>query len=382
MGANLLSTLLLVRSLEAGGTERQLVALARGLHRRGHKVTVAVFYNRGSLLGELQSAGVPVIDLRKRGRWDLLGFLVRTVLAIRRTKPDILYSFLGGANIVAAVSRWFVPPMKVVWSIRSSNMNLACYDWTHSAAYWLECRMSRTADLIISNSHSGLEYAVDHGFPRERICVVPNGIDTNRFKPADRIRRTQRAKWGLTEDEVAVGVLARLDPMKGHKDFLDAAASVSKQNPKTRFFIIGEGPEERALREHAAKQCITDRTTFVGPIDNPEAALPALDICCSPSVTEGFSNSIAEAMACGVPCVVTDVGDSAVIVGETGETTPPSDPAALSRAIVTLAKSLHHGRRQQAVQRIVNLYSVETMVKRTIAALQQGAVPQPAPRLD
>lgn len=372
MGANGISILLLVRSLEAGGAERQLVELARGLHQRGYKVTVAVFYNRGSLLDDLQSVGVPVIDLRKRGRWDMAGFLVRTALAVRRTRPDVLYSFLGGANIVAAAVRRFVPPIKMVWSIRSSNMDLARYDWLHGVAFLLECRLSRTADLIISNSHAGRDFAVDRGFPRDRIHIVPNGIDTERFKPDPKLRHRQRVEWGLTDEQIAVGVLARLDPMKGHKIFLDAAARLTERHPDMRFVVIGAGPEEGGLKQYAAELCLASKMTFTGPIDNPEAALNALDICCSPSVSEGFSNSIAESMACGVPCVVTDVGDSASIVGKTGEVVPPSDPNALGQAILSLTARLHDGLKQEACRRVVNLYSVRGMIDGTIAALHRN----------
>ena len=375
MGANGISIFLLVRSLEAGGAERQLVELARGLHRRGHVVTVAVFYKRGPLLDDLERAGVPVIDLRKRGRWDLVGFMARTVIAIRRARPDIVYSFLGGANIVASVARLFVPPMTMVWSIRSSNMDLARYDWLHKVAYSLECRLSRTADLIISNSHTGRDFAVNHGFPPDRIQIVPNGIDTERFRPEPKLRQRQRIEWALTDQQIAVGVLARLDPMKGHKIFLEAAARLTVIDRDMRFFILGAGPEEDYLRRLAADLRLTDILTFAGPIHHSEMALNGLDICCSSSVFgEGFSNSIAEAMACGVPCVVTEVGDSASIVGDTGEIVAPSDPDALAQAILSLRAKLYDGFKQRASRRINELYSVGSMLDRTIATLLKAGV--------
>ena len=383
MGANGISIFLLVRSLEAGGAERQLVELARGLRRRGHKVTVGVFYKRGPLLDDLDNAGVPVIDLRKRGRWDLAGFLVRTTLAVRRTRPDVLYSFLGGANIVATAVRAFVPRMKVVWSIRASNMDLARYDWLHGVAFWLECRLSRAADLIISNSHAGRAFAVDHGFPRDRIHVVPNGIDTERFRPDPNLRTSQRIKWGLTDNQIAVGVLARLDPMKGHEFFLGAVSRLAELNTDMRFFVVGAGSEEGRLKRLAAEACLASKIIFTGPINNSEAALNALDICCSPSVFgEGFSNSVAEAMACGVPCVVTDVGDSASIVGETGEVVPPSDANALGLAIISLVARLHDGCKQEARRRVVDLYSVGRLIDRTIAALSPSGPAKRASRHD
>jgi len=373
MGSNDISILLLVRSLEAGGAERQLVELARGLQRRGYRVTVATFYKKGPLLDDLEKARVPLIDLRKGGRWDLAGFLVRTALAIRKSRPAVIYSFLGGANIIASLVRWFVPPTKLVWSIRASNMDLRRYDWLHGLAYWVECRLSRTADLIISNSRAGRDFAVEHGFPEDRIHVVPNGVDTDRFKPDADLRQRQRAAWGLSDEQIAVGVLARLDPMKGHGMFLEAAAHIARQRSDMRFFVVGAGSEEDRLQRLAARLDLERTMRFTGPSNTPEAPLNALDICCSPSeFGEGFSNSIAEAMACGVPCAVTDVGDSALIVGGTGEVVPPSDAQALGQAILRLAAKLGDNCRREARDRTIDHFSVRAMVERTVATLQIG----------
>jgi len=373
MASDDISIFLLVRSLEAGGAERQLVELARELHRRGFKVTVATFYKRGPLLCDLEKAGVPLVDLGKGGRWDLAGFLVRTALSIRESRPAIVYSFLGGANIVASAVRWFVPPAKLVWSIRASNMDLGRYDWLHGVAYWVECRLSRTADLIISNSHAGRDFAVKHGFPADRIHIVPNGVDTDRFKPDADLRQRQRAAWGLSDEHIAVGVLARLDPMKGHGVFLKAAAKIVRQRSRLRIFVVGAGPEEDRLKRQAARLGLERTMRFTGPSETPEAALNALDICCSPSeFGEGFSNSIAEAMACGVPCVVTDVGDSARIVGDAGEVVPPSDSRALGEAILRLADRLDDDCKQRARDRAADHFSVGAMVDGTLAVFKLG----------
>ena len=370
MASNDISILLLVRSLEAGGAERQLVELARGLQDRGRKVMVAVFYKKGPLLHDLEKAGVPLIDLKKRGRWDLAGFLVRTARAVRKARPGVIYSFLGGANIIASLVRRIVPQARIVWSIRSSNMDLRRYDWLHGVAYWVECRLSRTADLIISNSHAGRDFAVAHGFPKDRIHIIPNGIDTDRFRPDHDLRQRQRAEWELSDGQIAVGVLARLDPMKGHGTFLEAAAQLARERPDMRFFVIGAGPEQGRLKRHAAKLGLGNKLTFTGPSEAPEAALNALDICCSPSeFGEGFSNSIAEAMACGIPCVVTNVGDSARIVGDTGEVVPASDSDAFGRAILSLAAKLDDGRKRNARDLAVKRFSVGSMVDATLACL-------------
>ena len=362
--------LLLARSLDVGGAERQLVLLAKGLKERGHSVEVAVFYRRvGVLTSELQESGVEVIDLQKKGRWDLLFFMARTIRELRRRGPGIIYSFLGGANMVATAVLPFLPKTRLVWSIRASNMDLSEYDWLHRFSYGVERRLSNSPRLIIANSSAGATFAVQNGFPASKVVVVPNGIDTSRFRPDAQLRRRQRQAFGLGPDHIALGVLARLDPQKGHAIFLRAASIVAEKAPNLRFLCIGQGLELARLRRLSDELGLGDRVTFTGEQDSV-AALSALDLACSCSVWgEGFSNSIAEAMACGLPCIVTDVGDSAAIVGEAGIVVPPGSPAALAQAIEFQIRNLPNHDPARPRQRILDNFSLAAMVERTLDVL-------------
>jgi len=372
-GQSPLSIFLLIRSLNVGGSERQLVHLALGLQRRGHRVTVGVFYGGGLLAAELEQSGVPVVNLAKRGRWDLLGFLVRVRRAIATARPDVVYSYLGSANLIAAAVRSAAREPRLVWSIRSSDVDLSKYGRLERLSYALESRLSSLPDLIISNSHSGREFAAANGFPPDKIAVVPNGIDTDRFRLDPALRDSQRARWDIGDGEIAVGVLARLDPMKGYPTFLRAAAMLADRQPGVRFLCIGAGPEEARLKRLATELGLADRMLFTGLAADPVAALNALDIYCSPSTFgEGFSNSVAEAMACGLSCVVTDVGDSARIVGDTGRVVPRSDPGALAEALTGAIAALGPDRGAKARARIVENFSIDMMVDRTLALLTKA----------
>ncbi|MFL6725440.1 MAG: glycosyltransferase [Sphingomicrobium sp.] len=364
-----LSILLLARSLETGGAERQLVELARGLRTRGHSVTVAAFYKRGPLVAELESASIPLIDLRKRGRWDVIGFFWRARKLLRKMRPDVLYSFLGGANVIAALVARAVPKTRLVWSVRSADVDLSKYDWLHTTIYLVERAISGAPDLIIANSNKGMDYAIAQGFPAFKFAIVPNGIDVARFSADPQIRSVQRASWGVADEQIAIGTLARLDPMKDHVTFLHAAALAARQRSDLRFLCIGDGAEEARLKSLVVELDITDRVTFTGQAD-ASAALNALDIACSSSITEGFPNAIAEAMACGLPCVVTDVGDSAFIVGDNGVVVPRSDPKALAAALLDQASRLVSHDAARARARIVGNFSVDAMIDRTAGLLQ------------
>lgn len=366
--------LFLIRRLGYGGAERQLVALARALRESGHSVAVAVFYPGGPLEEDLHAAGVPVCSLDKSGRWDTLGFIWRLVKLVHHDRPHIVHGYLGVSNILAALVAAVFPRICAAWGVRASNMNLADYDWLARFLYRVERQLAVFADLIIVNSHAGLDYAAANGFPKNKMLVIPNGIDTERFRPDLQARRRVRAEWNIKDGEELVGIVARLDPMKDHATFLKAAALLGSKRKQAVFVCVGDGSSryKEKLVQLGKQLGLTGRLIWAGAHVDMPAVYNALDVAVSSSsYGEGFSNVIGEAMACGVPCVVTDVGDSALIVGPSGEIVPPRDPKALKTAI---AKCLDKPRPDcQAEtcsrQRIVGSFSVKELEVRTEAAL-------------
>lgn len=360
-----LSIFLLARSLEVGGTERQIVALAKGLHDRGHDVRVGLFYVGGSLSGELGSRGIKVVNLGKAARWDVLGFMTKAAKALRRTRPDIVYSFLGGPNVVAALLKPWLANTKLIWSVRNSSRDVSVVNNAAWVSFRLEALLTRSADAIIANSLAGHAFAGRRGFPADRMFVVPNGIDTDRFHADPKLREAQRRDLGLGPDEIAIGVLGRLNSTKDYPTFLHAAQRVAATEPNARFLCVGSGPELDALQRLTRDLGIADKVLFTGELE-AVAALNAFDIACSPSITEGFSNAIAEAMACGLPCVVTDAGDSGAIVGDAGTVVPTSSPDDLAQALERQLSNLsaHDPRKPRA--RIVENFSVHAMVENSL----------------
>jgi len=369
--------LFLARSLDFGGAERQLVTLASALKTEGVEVAVAVFYGGGPLQSELSAARVPICELGKRGRWEVIGFLVRLIRVCRRVKPDILHSYLDVPNILAVLLRPFLPGTKVVWGIRASNMELCRYDWLSRMSFQLQCRLSGLADLIIANSNAGAKHHLQHGFLEKSLRVVFNGIDTDRFRFDSAGRQHFRSAWGAKDTQVLIGLAARLDPMKGHETFLAAARLLADKDPHLRFVCIGGGSDETRQRlvTLSRELGIDDRIVWAGPVAEMPAAYSALDVAVSCSIGEGFSNAIAEAMACGRPCVVTDVGDSALIVDDTGEVAPARDAlafaAAVERLLIRMGEEVELG--YFARRRIERHFSVQTLTENTLATLKAVA---------
>ena len=207
---------------------------------------------------------------------------------------------------------------------------------------------------------------------------IPNGIDTEWFRSDPEARQRIRTEWGLTESEKLIGLVGRLDPMKDHPTFLRAAAMLSQERGDVRFVCVGDGPTDyrRELSALGKELGLTQRLIWAGVREDIPAVYNALDIVTSSSsYGEGFPNVVGEAMACEVPCVATDVGDSAWIVGETGVVVSPKDPEALAAGWKTsLAR---HGSEMalEARLRVEENFSVERLIEQTERAIWSEACP-------
>ena len=366
--------ILLCQSLVVGGTQRQVALLAPALKRRGHDISVAVFYGGGPFAADLAASGIPIYDLKKGGRWNVFRFLLRLRSLVIRERADVIYAFLPVANIVATIVKQLIRPTpRVVYGVRSARMAPADYDWLTRRQYRIEALLSGMADAIIVNSRDGLSDISIRGFYKVPAIVIPNGVDTDRFAPDSTARAQVRNEWGVQENETLVGHVARFDPMKGHHIFFAAAQQLARDR-SWRFVCIGIDddniPQVRALAEQFA---VAHRVIFAGARTDMGACLSALDIVCQASrFGEGFPNAIAEAMACGVPCVATDVGDAKVIVGEQGVIVPPGDGVALVNALVELRRRLDAGEISAAALRcsVVERFSVGNLAVATERVLQ------------
>jgi glycosyltransferase involved in cell wall biosynthesis len=200
--------------------------------------------------------------------------------------------------------------------------------------------------------------------------VIPNGIDCDKFRPDPEARARIRSKWNIAPEVPLVGLVGRIDPMKDHRTFLEAVARTSRTDYVA--VCVGGGADRvfEPLRTLARELDIHDRLHFVGAEGDMPGVYAALDILVSASIGEGFSNVIAEAMACGVPAVVTDVGDSAEIVGSTGIVVPPRSPDALARGMEDLLDRRGPELSARARQRIVTNFTVDLMVDHTRSLLQ------------
>jgi glycosyltransferase involved in cell wall biosynthesis len=365
---------LLIRALTVGGAERQLVALANGLVARGHRVSLLVFYANGGLASELDPR-VELVDLRKRRRGDLTGFVTRFVRTLGRLRPDALYSWMQVPNVMSGLATWLPRAPTVIWGIRGTAIDPGSYDLARNLVDIGERKLSGRPAVIIGNAEATRRELIAHGVPASRIRVIANGIDTTRFQPDAAARSRVRHELAVDDDTTLIGAIGRYDPMKDHVTLLKAAAGFMPTHPTARLLVVGDGPDDyrHQLQKAARTLGLGDRVIWSGPRFDMAAVYNALDLCTlSSRFGEGFPNVLGEAMACGIPCVATDVGDVMQVVGDTGAIVPVSDPAALAQgwsALLSDATKARHQAGAQARAHIVANFALARMITETEAAL-------------
>ena len=369
---------------------RQLGLQGAELRRRGHSVSVVGLHELETEWREWwpESLGPPQSLLarphrnRARELVALTGAVWRLRRRVRRERVDVLYAYHG--NLARFVG-WLATRRTgttVVWGLRGAGRSYTLRRGPSVALPFYACRaVSRAVPLLIANSDAALARRVASGFRCRRVVTIPNGFDTETFRPDADARARVRREWGIG-DEPTVGLVGRLQPQhKRHDVFLHAAASVARTRADVRWVVVGDGARaHRAEMERLATELgLADSIVWAGFRGDMPAVYNAFDVLCSASAREGFPNVVGEAMACGVPCVVTDVGASAQIVGDAGIAVPRDDAVELARALATMLDRLPEVRRDAVRALIVDRFSLARCAEATEAALAAAAGSFPPP---
>ncbi len=318
-----------ITDLDRGGAESMLTALLLAGRRDGAatadpEVAVVSLMAGGVHRARLEAAGIPVADLGLRRGQRSATALLRLSALMQRWRPDVVQSWMYHADLAAAWALWLSGRRgrtRLYWGVRCSNMDPSAYGAGFRRTLRLAARFSRMPDAVVVNSEAGRAAHLALGYRPRRTVVIPNGIDLARFRPDGAARAAVRRELGIAGSAPVLISVARVDPMKDHGTLL---AALDRLDGVTAL-AVGAGteglPDRPGLRRLGAR-------------DDVPALLAAADVVVSHSAFgEGFSNALAEGMACGLPAVATDVGDAARIVGEAGRIVPPGDPAALAAAV-------------------------------------------------
>lgn len=355
--------------LGTGGAEMMLWKLLSGMDRSLFEPVVVVLGKLGPVAEKIEALGVPVycLGMSRTAPWKAFSRLVKL---LRDLRPAVLQGWMYHGNLSAQMAAPFVPgPKTVLWSVRHSLHSLK-HEKKATAAIILLCsRLSGLPAAIVYNSATSSRTHEALGYRSDRSVVIPNGFDTSVFAPSAEARRKMRVELGVNEDCLLVGLIGRYHPVKDHATFLCAAGRLALKYPEVHFVLAGEGVDKSnsKLMSLIDENGLSGAVHLLGRRDDLAYVTAALDIASSASYSESFANVIGEAMSCAVPCVVTDVGDSALIVGNTGEVVPPRDPVVLATGWEKMIKMDRKGRErlgQMARQRIIDVFSMESIIKR------------------
>ncbi|MGE5515476.1 MAG: glycosyltransferase [Bacteroidota bacterium] len=360
----------LITGLWTGGAERQLARLVMDSRGDEGRHVVVSMTDVGNIGPMIRAAGIPLHTLgMRRGRPTVSG-LWRLVLLLRRLRPAVLQTWLYHADLLGWVAARLAGVPHVVWNLRCSDMDMARYSRLSRLVVAILARLSPWVDAVVYNSSAGREAHARLGYRPRQWQYIPNGFDLDEFAPAPAAREALRQSLGLASDTPVVGLVARHDPMKDYPGFFQAVARVVRQNDAVRFVCAGAGvtlenPELRLVLQDLG---LIGKVFLLGRRDDIAAVTAGLDLAVSASAFgEGFPNSLGEALASGVCCVATDVGDSATVVGASGRIVPAGDPSALAQAIAIMLDMTAAERHKLAMagrERVEREYSVRAMARR------------------
>jgi glycosyltransferase involved in cell wall biosynthesis len=373
-----------ITGLDVGGAETSLHRLVTGMDAVRFLPRVVSLIAPGEVGRRLARDGVRVDSLGMRRGVPSPQGVLRLASMIRSWRPDVVQTWLYHADLLGLAAVRLAFPLgggpRLAWNIRCSYMALDQYPRTTALTLRACAALSRFPDAVLTNSVSARDFHRGLGYAPRRFEVIPNGFSPVRYRPDDEARRAVRASLGIDGPALVFGHAARFDAMKDHRTFVRATAMVAASVPEAVFVLVGRGVDERNCELAgwlAEAGPAPDRVRLLGERTDMAAVMAAMDVHVSSSAGESFPNVVGESMACGVPGVVTDVGDSALLVGDTGTVVPPGDAPALAQAMIAMADLGSSGRAAlgtAARERIVAEFSLESAVGR-YAAFYQSFLP-------
>lgn len=358
-----------IGDLHTGGAETMLVKLLSGMDKDRQDNIVVTLRAGGPLQADIELLGVAVCCIRLSGFTDLFAGLWRLRACLTRYRPRLIQGWMYHGSLLASLAGLLtMHKTPVVWNIRHSLHDMSQKKLLTRIIIRAGAWLSFLPEKIIYNSitSSAQHHAI--GYARAKSVHIPNGFNTAQFQPSATARARLRRDLNLAADTRLIGLVARYHPIKDFRNFVEAAACLPAKYHNVHYVLAGRSVDAQnpELMQLIQQHRLEGRFHLLGEVTDPAELTAGFDIATSSSRGEAFSNTIGEAMACGVPCVVTNVGDSAAIVANTGVVVPPANPAELAagwESILALEPSLREQLGRQARARIVEKYSLSAIVR-------------------
>ena len=357
----------IIIDLTSGGAELMLKRLAvahlRHPQYRHEVISLRTLATVGPML---EAHGIRVDALGMGSPRDMPRVLMRLVREIRARRPDVVQTWMYHSDLLGGLAARLAGLRRVIWGVRIADIGPHMGISRSTGLVRKACaRLSRRLPArIVYVAHSARRVHEALGYAADRGVVIPNGYELPPALPRDRLK----AELDLPAEALVVGSAGRFNLQKDPESFVAAAAIAGARDPRLRFVMIGRGytADNAELAGWIAASGVADRFHLLGERHDLQALLAGMDLFCLHSIGEGFPNVVAEAMSAGTPCIVTDVGDAAFLVGDTGTVVPPSDPEALAGAVAELAALPDDRRRtlgEAARERVASEFSIEVVAR-------------------
>ncbi len=357
----------IITNLHTGGAEMMLYKLLSRMDRNEFAPEVISLMEVGTVGEKIRELDIPVyaLDMKKTTSDPVSG--LRLVRLVKSLQPDLLQGWMYHGNLAAQFANSFLPQAgPVLWSIRHGIDGLKNEKRSTAWVIALGAKLSRKPMMIIYNSKVSAQQHEALGYLSSKSTVIPNGFDTDSFSPSREAKQRIHRELGIEATAHTIGLFGRYHAHKDHETFVRAAACISEFRDDVHFVLAGTHVDEtnRILVDAIANRNLHSRFHLLGERRDLNRIMPGLDMVCSSSIEEGFSNVLGEAMACGVPCVATDVGENRYIIGDTGFIVPPREPDALANAWDRMFNLTSLERAQlgeRARERIVHSFSLPSV---------------------
>nr|WP_091657014.1 glycosyltransferase [Massilia sp. PDC64] len=325
--------------LNVGGAELMLKRLVESYPAAsGYSHSVISLTQIGVVGEQMKAAGIPVAVIGMRSALDVPRVLVALVRILRKTRPDVVQTWMYHADLLGGLAARVSGNSNIIWGVRTTDVNAGGVRATTFVMYLCALLSRVIPRKIVCAANASRRVHARAGYDDKRMVVIPNGFNIDHLKVLPGERTAFREQYGFSTKNLVIGTLGRFNLAKDHKNFVQAAGLLCEKFPDLRFLLVGRGLDSSniELNQWILDTGFPDRFVLLGERSDVPKCLSAMDIFCLSSRTEGFPNVVGEAMAMGVPCVVTNVGDAAFLVGETGIVVPRENSAALATGIERL----------------------------------------------
>jgi glycosyltransferase involved in cell wall biosynthesis len=362
-------------SLEVGGAQTMIRNLLSHIDHRIFAVQVVSLVELGPIAEHIEALGVPVKSIgMRRGVPNPLG-LIRLFWWLRQNRPDVIHTWMYHADLLGGLAAKLAGDIPVIWNIhidftKNKPLTMATIRLCALLSPWIP-------KCVVCCGESPLKTHVSVGYAADKVLVIPNGVDCEVYKPDEATRSSIRKELAIPEDAGVVGMIARFHQNKDHQMFFKAAMQI-RQSANVHFVLSGTDItwDNHELVMWISEAGISNRCHLLGPRNDVERIMKVLDILCLSSRAEGSPVVVLEAMSSGVVCAVTDVGDCAAMVGQTGWAVGPGDWQAMGTACSALLALDPERRRQSGLdarKRVLEHFNIARSVERYVSLYQQFA---------